>query len=75
MVSKVETIIFSSRRGFHLLAKEAKKHVYKTSDVIVEQGDASNSMFVIIEGVVKVVVENDKGSSKVVGTLTVGIFR
>ena len=55
-----------------MLAKEAKKHVYKTSDVIVEQGDASDSMFIIIEGVVKVVVENDKGSSKVVGTLTVG---
>ena len=73
MVSKVETIIFSSRRGFHFAReKEAKKHVYKTSDVIVEQGDASDSMFIIIEGVVKVVVENDKGSSKVVGTLTVG---
>ena len=71
MVSKVETIIFSSS-DFTLLAKEAKKHVYKTSDVIVEQGDASDSMFIIIEGVVKVVVENDKGSSKVVGTLTVG---
>ena len=57
---------------FTLLAKEAKKHVFETSDVIVEQGDASDSMFIIIEGVVKVVVKNDKGSSTVIGTLTVG---
>ena len=57
---------------FALLAKTTQKYKYKASDVIVKQGDAGDCMFIIVEGVVKVVIENDNGSSTVLGTLTVG---
>ena len=57
---------------FALLAKTTQKYRYKASDVIVKQGDAGDCMFIIVEGVVKVVLENDNGSSTVLGTLTVG---
>ena len=57
---------------FALLAKATQKLKYKTSDVIVKQGDTGDSMFIIIEGVVKVVLENDSGSATVLGTKTVG---
>lgn len=68
--------VLSSLRDedFALLAKATPKLKYKTSDVIVKQGDAGDSMFIIIEGVVKVILENDSGSATVLGTKTVGEF-
>ena len=42
-----------------MLAKTTQKYRYKASDVIVKQGDAGDCMFIIVEGVVKVVIEND----------------
>ena len=58
-------------RDFKLLAKEAQKRTFDVGEIIVKQGDVGTSMFIIVEGVVKVALENPNNTSSVLATLTV----
>ena len=58
-------------RDFKLLAKEAQKRTFDIGEIIVQQGEVGASMFIIVEGVVKVALENPDNTSSVLATLTV----
>jgi branched-chain amino acid transport system substrate-binding protein len=51
-----------------------RRHRIEQGDVIVEQGDAGDSLFIIVEGVVGVYVRADDGKSKEVARLGAGNF-
>jgi len=51
-----------------------RRHHIEQGDVIVEQGDAGDSLFLIVEGVVGVYVRADDGKSKEVARLGAGNF-
>ena len=55
-----------------LLSSAATKRHFRAGEVIIEQGARGSSMFLIVEGVVQVSVENDNSDEAVVGNLTIG---
>ena len=55
-----------------LLSSAATKRHFRAGEVIIEQGARGSSMFLIVEGVVQVSVENDDSDEAVVGNLTIG---
>ena len=55
-----------------LLSSAAKKRHFRAGEVIIEQGAQGSSMFLIVEGVVQVSLENDDSDEAVVGNLTIG---
>ena len=55
-----------------LLSSAATKRHFRAGEVIIEQGARGSSMFLIIEGVVQVSLENDDSDEAVVGNLTIG---
>jgi branched-chain amino acid transport system substrate-binding protein len=56
------------------LSERIRHHRFGHNDVIVQQGDAGDSLFVIIEGVVCVQVHTDDGKTKEVARLGAGDF-
>ena len=55
-----------------LLSSAATKRHFRAGEVIIEQGARGSSMFLIVEGVVQVSIENDNSDEAVVGNLTIG---
>ena len=55
-----------------LLSSAATKRHFRAGEVIIEQGARGSSMFLIVEGVVQVSLENDDSDEAVVGNLTIG---
>jgi potassium-dependent mechanosensitive channel len=56
------------------LSDSIRRHRIEHGDVIVKQGDAGDSLFIIVEGVVGVYVRADDGKSKEVARLGAGNF-
>ncbi|MDM8559774.1 ABC transporter substrate-binding protein [Candidatus Parabeggiatoa sp. HSG14] len=56
------------------LSKRMSGHRFNASDIIVQQGDAGDSLFIIVEGVVGVYVRASDGKSKEVARLGAGNF-
>jgi potassium efflux system protein len=56
------------------LSDRIRRHRFGPSDVIVQQGDAGDSLFIIVEGVVGVQVQSDDGRTKEVARLGAGDF-
>jgi potassium efflux system protein len=56
------------------LSERIRRHRFGPNDVIVEQGEAGDSLFVIVEGVVCVQVHSDDGKTKEVARLGAGNF-
>jgi CRP/FNR family transcriptional regulator, cyclic AMP receptor protein len=49
-----------------------RKCQFKRSELLVEAGKKSNTLFIILSGTVRVVISNDKGREVVLATLAVG---
>jgi branched-chain amino acid transport system substrate-binding protein len=64
---------FSQQAKLHL-SERLRRHRFAPDDVIVQQGDAGDSLFIIVEGVVGVYVLADDGKSKEVARLGAGNF-
>lgn len=56
------------------LSERIRRHRYGMGDVIVQQGDAGDSLFIIVEGVVGVQVQLEDGRTKEVARLGAGNF-
>ena len=71
-----EVVIFkqfdSSAKQF--LSERIRRHRFGPNDIIVQQGDAGDSLFVIVEGVVCVQVHTDDGKTQEVARLGAGDF-
>jgi len=64
---------FSEEAKQHL-SQNIRRHRFGQDDVIVKQGDAGDSLFIIVEGVVAVRVKTDEGKIKEVARLGAGDF-
>jgi potassium-dependent mechanosensitive channel len=64
---------FSDDAKLHL-SKQIRRHRFNPGDTIVQQGDAGDSLFIIVEGVVSVLVQTDDGRTKEVARLGAGNF-
>ena len=64
---------FSQQAKRHL-SERLRRHRFAPDDVIVQQGDAGDSLFIIVEGVVGIYVLADDGKSKEVARLGAGNF-
>jgi branched-chain amino acid transport system substrate-binding protein len=64
---------FSEEAKQHL-SQNIRRHRFGQDDVIVQEGDAGDSLFIIVEGVVAVRVETDEGKIKEVARLGAGDF-
>ncbi|MCK5876948.1 MAG: cyclic nucleotide-binding domain-containing protein, partial [Candidatus Marithrix sp.] len=56
------------------LSESIKRYHFSQGDVIVKQGDAGDSLFIVVEGVVGVQVQTDDGRTKEVARLGAGDF-
>ena len=56
------------------LSERMRRHRFEPGDVIVQQGDIGDSLFIIVEGVVSIRVRTDDGKSKEVARLGAGNF-
>jgi small-conductance mechanosensitive channel len=56
MIAGVPVLASLLREGHEALARSAREHVYGDGEVIVREGDAGDSMFVIAEGQVAVTI-------------------
>ena len=63
-----------SEEAKHYLSDRIRRHRFEQGDVIVQQGDAGDSLFIIVEGVVGVQVQSDDGRTKEVARLGAGDF-
>jgi branched-chain amino acid transport system substrate-binding protein len=61
-----------TERDFKALARSSIKRDFKSDEIIIEQGDDGQSMFVVMEGVVGVEVVIDKKKKTQVNTLSIG---
>lgn len=56
------------------LSRHMEKHLYRAGTRVVQQGEAGNSLFIIVEGVVNVLVTIDDGNTIEVARLGAGSF-
>ena len=61
-----------TERDFKALARSSIKRDFKSDEIIIEQGDDGQSMFVVMEGVVGIEVVIDKKKKTQVNTLSIG---
>ncbi len=59
-------------RGLEALTSIATRRVYKKNRVIIRQGDDTNNMFILLQGQMRVYVEDDQGKQLTVRILKPG---
>jgi potassium efflux system protein len=74
LLSEIELFAPFSDQAKQELSHRMQRHQYKPEDMIIQQGDDGDSLFIIIEGVVKVVVNLDDGKTLEVARLGAGSF-
>jgi branched-chain amino acid transport system substrate-binding protein len=57
-----------------LLSERIRRHRYQPGETVVQQGEAGDSLFIIVEGVVGIYVQMEDGKSKEVARLGAGNF-
>jgi CRP/FNR family cyclic AMP-dependent transcriptional regulator len=75
MLSFLETVApynTLDEQGLQSLANIAIRRNYKKNMVIIQQGDDTNSMFILIEGEMRVYVEDEEGKQLTVRILNPG---
>jgi len=56
------------------LSEKIRRHRFGPGEIVVKQGDAGDSLFIIVEGVVAIQVQTDDGISREVARLGAGNF-
>ncbi len=71
-LAKISPYDLLDEKGQQSLAQVAMRRSYRRNRVIIRQGDDSNTMFVLLEGEMKVYVEDDQGKQLTVRILKPG---
>jgi branched-chain amino acid transport system substrate-binding protein len=74
LLQEVDVFKPFSDKAKHYLSEQIRRHRFSPGDIIVQQGDAGDSLFIIVEGVVSVLVQTDEGRTKEVARLGAGNF-
>ena len=61
-----------SDEDFNQLSSSVTKRQFKVGETIIKQGDKGDSMFLVTEGVVQVIIEDPKGKEIIIDNLTIG---
>ena len=74
LLKEIEIFKPFSEEAKQQLSQNIRRHRFEQEDVIVKQGDAGDSLFIIVEGVVAVRVKTDEGKIKEVARIGAGDF-
>ncbi len=71
-LSQISPYDILDSRGLEALTHIATRRVYKKNRVIIRQGDDTNNMFILLQGQMRVFVEDDQGKQLTVRILKSG---
>ncbi len=71
-LSQISPYDILDARGLEALTTIATRRVYKKNRVIIRQGDDTNNMFILLQGQMRVFVEDDQGKQLTVRILKPG---
>ena len=71
-LSNISPYDLLDEKGLQSLAQIAMRRNYRKNRVIIHQGDDSNTMFVLLEGEMKIYLEDDQGKQLTIRTLKPG---
>ena len=54
------------------LSSSVNRRQFKVGETIIKQGDKGESMFLVTEGVVQVIIKDTKGKEIIIDNLTIG---
>ncbi|MDM8569329.1 mechanosensitive ion channel, partial [Thiotrichales bacterium HSG1] len=74
LLQEIDIFKHFSMEAKTFLSERIKRYHFSQGDIIVKQGDAGDSLFIVVEGVVGVQVQTDDGRTKEVARLGAGDF-